>query len=268
LFGGIKVGQVDVVRSSAEDPTRIEVTFNVKADTPLNENSIARSGTVTVMGSPALMITTGSNDARRLKPGEPVRSEEPTSLDEVARRASAAADAATALMDDLRREIPALTADARTMLANANALAGPANQKRITAILDELNILLDRESPKISHITDQISSLTKHADSVLYEMKPIPGNVDRAVTKANDLLDAVREPLTKDLTEIQTVIQQARETLADMQHVVGENRQDMAETVQNLRAASENVRALTDTLKQRPWNLIRTTQPVDRKVPQ
>ena len=98
--------------------------------------------------------------------------------------------------------------------------------------------------------------------------KPIPANVDRAVTKANDLLDAVREPLTNDLIEVQTVIQQARETLAGIQQVLGENRQDMAETVRNLRDASENVRALTETLKQRPWNLIRTTQPVDRKVPQ
>jgi len=268
LFGGIKVGQVDDVRSSAEDPTRIEVTFKVKDDTPLNENSTARSGTVTVMGSPALLITTGSNDARRLKPGEPVRSEEPTGLDEVARRASAAADAAIALMDELRRELPALTSDARTMLANANELTGPANQKRIEAILSELNTILDRESPKISHITDQMSLLAKHANSVLYAAKPIPANVDRAVTKANDLLDEIREPLTRDLTEIQTVIQQARETLADIQDVFGENRQDMAETVQNLRAASENVRALTETLKQRPWNAIRTTQPVDRKVPQ
>ena len=101
FFGGIKVGQVDDVRSSAEDPTRIQVTFNVKADTPLNENSKARSGTVTVMGTPALLITTGSNDARRLSPGEAVQSEEPVGLDEVAKRATAAADAATALMAGL-----------------------------------------------------------------------------------------------------------------------------------------------------------------------
>jgi len=110
--------------------------------------------------------------------------------------------------------------------------------------------------------------LTKHADSIIYAAKPIPANVNLAVTKANDLLDAVREPLTNDLTEIQTVLQQARETLAGIKDVLGENRQDMAETVQNLHAASENVRTLTETLKQRPWNLVRTTQPVDRKVPQ
>src|SRR5262249_19777038 len=29
LFGGIKVGQIEEVRPSAEDPTRIEVAFNV-----------------------------------------------------------------------------------------------------------------------------------------------------------------------------------------------------------------------------------------------
>jgi phospholipid/cholesterol/gamma-HCH transport system substrate-binding protein len=268
LFGGIKVGQVDDVRSSAEDPTRIQVTFNVKAATPLNENSKARSGTVTMMGTPALLITTGSNDARRLSPGEAVQSEEPVGLDEVAKRATAAADTATELMADLRRELPALTGDLRTVLANANEITGPSNQKRIASILSDFDGMLSRESPKIAQITDQMSTLVKHADSLVYSAKPIPANIDHAVTKANDLLDGIREPLMKDLVDLNTVIQQAHDTLAGVQNVLGENRQDMAETVENLHAASENVRALTETLKQRPWNLIRTTQPVDRKVPQ
>ena len=268
LFGGIKAGQVDDVRSSPEDPTRIQVTFNVKADTPLNENSKARSGTVTMMGTPALLITTGTNDARRLDPGEAVRSEEPVGLDEVAKRATAAADAATALMANLSRELPALTGDIRTVLGNANEITGPSNQKRIASILSEFEGMLNRESPKIARITDEMSALVQHADSLVYSAKPIPANINDAVTKANDLLATVREPLVKDLADLNTVIQQAHDTLAGVQSVLGENRQDVAETVQNLRDASENVRALTESLKQRPWNLVRTTQPVDRKVPQ
>ena len=89
LFGGIKVGQVDEVGPSPEDPTRIEVTFNVKPGTPLNQNSKAHTGTVTLMGSPALLITTGTNDARRLNAGETVQSEEAVSLNEVANRVGA-----------------------------------------------------------------------------------------------------------------------------------------------------------------------------------
>src|SRR5690242_9255049 len=64
LFGGIKIGEVTAVGPSASDPTWIEVTFNVKSGTPINESSTARPGTVTIMGTPALLITTGENDAR------------------------------------------------------------------------------------------------------------------------------------------------------------------------------------------------------------
>src|SRR5690242_6581601 len=76
LFGGIKAGQVETVGPSVEDPTRIEIRFNVRGGTPVNQDSIARTGTVTLMGTPALLITTGSNDAKRLRPGEALRAEE------------------------------------------------------------------------------------------------------------------------------------------------------------------------------------------------
>jgi hypothetical protein len=78
----------------------------------------------------------------------------------------------------------------------------------------------------------------------------------------------VREPITKDLTAFHTAIEQAREVLAGIQNVLGDNADDVTETIGNLRAASQNIRALTETLKQRPWNLVRTSQPSDRKVPQ
>jgi ABC-type transporter Mla subunit MlaD len=74
LFAGIRVGQVVSVRPSPADPTRIEVTFAVKAGTPVNEQSIARVGHVSLMGGPALFLTSGSNNARRLAQGEVVRS--------------------------------------------------------------------------------------------------------------------------------------------------------------------------------------------------
>jgi hypothetical protein len=69
LFGGIKVGRITAVRPDTDDPTRIEIAFEVKAGTPVNGQSKARVGTVSLMGTPALQITTGSNEAPRLAPG-------------------------------------------------------------------------------------------------------------------------------------------------------------------------------------------------------
>ena len=268
LFGGIKAGQVEAVGPSVEDPTRIEIRFNVRGGTPVNQDSIARTGTVTLMGTPALLITTGSNDAKRLRPGEALRAEEAVSLDEITRRVFTVAESANSVMAELLQDIPLLTSKAQTGLANVNKITGPANQQRIAGILAELNTTLDRESPKINQITDQIASLTNHADSVVVSAKPIMPNANNAVTKVNDILDGIREPLTKNLNELQDAIQQASRVLAGVQNVLGANGQDLSETVENLRAASENIRALSETLKERPWNLIRTTQPSERKVPQ
>jgi phospholipid/cholesterol/gamma-HCH transport system substrate-binding protein len=268
LFGGIKVGQVTAVGPSTEDPTRIKIVFDVKRDTPVNQNSTARVGSVSVMSTPVLQITTGSNDARRLKAGDVVPSEEAVSLDEISRDIGKVAESANELMTELRREIPGLTDQARTAFANVNAITGLPNQKRNEGILAELNTMLNRESPRIAQITHQISELAKHADSVVVSAKPVLPNIDRTVTNVNNMVDEIRPPLKKSVTELESAVQDARALLVSVRHVVGANEEEMAETVRNLRATSENLRDLSETVKQRPWNLIRTTQPPDRKVPQ
>jgi phospholipid/cholesterol/gamma-HCH transport system substrate-binding protein len=130
LFGGIKVGQVSAVRPASEDPTRIEIAFEVKTGTPINQNSMARVGTVSVMSSPALSITTGSNDARRLSAGEVVAAEEAVSLEEITRRVAVVAESANALMTTIGHEVPMLTGDARKLLSNLNEISGPQPRNR------------------------------------------------------------------------------------------------------------------------------------------
>ena len=268
LFGGIKVGQVTSVQPAVEDPTRIDICFEVKSGTPINGNSKASVSSVTLMTSPVLSITTGTNDARRLKAGEVVPSEEAVSMEDVTRRAAVLADSTNQLVTELRREIPSITKQARTLLANLNEISGEKNQEHIEQILAELNTLLNRESAKIAQITDQISTLAKHADSVVVSVEPLVANMDRTVTNANSTIDAIRDPLTKDLAELEHTIQQARTLLASVQNVVKANETDISETIQNLHSTSENLQILTDSLKQRPWSLIRIKQPSDRKVPQ
>jgi len=50
--------------------------------------------------------------------------------------------------------------------------------------------------------------------------------------------------------------------------VVRANDYKIEDTIENLRIATDNLDQLTDSLKQRPWSLIRIKQPQDRKVPE
>jgi phospholipid/cholesterol/gamma-HCH transport system substrate-binding protein len=254
LFGGIAAGKVTAVRPWTSDPTKIEIMLEVKQGTPLNEKSVAKLGLVSIMNSAALSITTGSNDAKRLAPGSAIPSQETASLDEIAGKMVDVADNANALIVQAQGELQGITGDARSLLANLNTVTGPPTQQKVQAVLDHVNGMLATEGPKIDRISDQVIALSRHADDTVQ-------NVNGTVTD-------VREPLREDLAELQTTLLQAKQLLGDMQVMVRANDYKIDDTVENLRVATDNLDQLTDTLKQRPWSLIRIKQPKERQVPQ
>jgi phospholipid/cholesterol/gamma-HCH transport system substrate-binding protein len=254
LFGGINVGKVKAVQPWSSDPTKIEILLDVRKNTPLNEKSVAKLGLVSVMSEAALSITTGSNDAKRLAPGSSIPSQEAASLDEIAGKIAGVADNANGLITQARGELEDITSDARSLLANLNTVTGKPNQQKIQAVLDNVNGMLAAERPKIDRLTDQLNTLAQHADATVQ-------NVNGTVTDA-------REPLRKDLTELQTTLQQAKALLTDIQVMVRANDYKIDDTVENLRTATDNLDQLTDSIKQRPWSLIRIRQPKEREVPQ
>jgi len=253
LFGGIDVGKVTAVRPAASDPTRIEILLEVKEHTPLNEKSVAKLGLVSVMSGAALSITTGSNDAKRLVSGATIPSQEAASLDEITGKMAVVADNANGLITEVRGELQAISGDARTLLANLNSVTGQTNQRKIRDVLDNVNAMLATERPKIDRLTDQLNTLSQHADETVQ-------NVNGAVSD-------VREPVRKDLAELQDTLLETKRLLADVQVLVKANNYKIDDTIENLRTATENLDDLTESVKQRPWSLIRIKQPEDRKVP-
>jgi phospholipid/cholesterol/gamma-HCH transport system substrate-binding protein len=254
LFGGITVGKVTAVRPWTADPTKIEILLDVKQGTPVNEKSLAKLGLVSIMNSAALSITTGSNDAKRLAAGSSIPSKEAASLDEIAGKMADVADNANALITQAQGELGGISEDARNLLANLNTVTGPPTQQKIQAVLDNVNGMLATERPKIDRLSDQLTALSQHADDTIQ-------NVNGTVTD-------VREPVRRDLAELQNTLEQAKQLLSDMRIMVRANDYKIDDTVENLRVATDNLDQLTDSLKQRPWSLIRIKQPKERDVPQ
>jgi ABC-type transporter Mla subunit MlaD len=252
LFGGINVGKVTAVRPWSSDPTKIEILLEVKENTPLNEKSVAKLGLVSVMSGAALSITTGSNDAKRLLPESTIPSQEAASLDEITGKMAVVADNANGLITEVRGELGGISGDARTLLANLNNVTGAPNQRKIRDLLDNVDAMLATERPKIDRLTDRLNALSEHADET--------------VQNVNGTVSEVREPVRKDLAELQDTLLATKKLLADMQVLVKANEYKIDDTIENLRTASENLDDLTESVKQRPWSLVRIRQPEDRKV--
>ncbi len=249
LFGGIKAGTVTSVRTWQSDPTRIEILLALKQGTPVNEKSIAKLGSVSVVSEPALLVSTGGNDAPRVPPGQTIPSQETVSLDEIAGKLATVTDNANGLIIQVKDELGNISGDAQKLLLTLNSVATD-------------------ERPKIDHIADQLVALTQHADGLMAKIGPVVGHADDTIQNVNGTISGLREPIHADLAELQTTLQQAKNLLADVQGVVRTNDLKIDDTVENLRVATDNLGQLTDQLKQRPWSLIRAKQPKERKVPE
>jgi phospholipid/cholesterol/gamma-HCH transport system substrate-binding protein len=268
LFGGIAVGRVTMVRAWDQDPTQIEILLEVKEGTPLNEKSVARLGAVTLMSPPAISITTGAQEAPRLKAGQAVTSLETVSIDDMARKMAGIADNAADLITQVQGELKSISGPAQALLANLNEATGPTNRKQIGAILQQVNALVAQQSPKLDRITDQVLLVSRDADSAIQKIGPLVDHTDATVANVKATVDQLRDPIRQDLAQLQSTMEQAKNLMGSLQTVVRVNDENLRETLENIRVATENMDQLSDQVKQRPWSLVRIRQPKDRRVPQ
>lgn len=260
LFGGITVGKVTAVGPDEQDPTRIEISLDVKQGTPLNAKSVAEVGSVSLMSDPVLSITTGSNDAPRLHPGTIIPSQETVSLDELQRKLATLADSAQGTLVAVQSDLNSITGDTRQLLANLNSATGSTNRKHLAGILANTDTMVAQLSPRVDQISEQVLKLTKDANSVVAKLGP-------TVDNANGTITAIREPTQADLVELQKTLEETRGLIGSLQVLVRTNSLNTTYTIENLRMATDNLNDLTESIKERPWSLVRIRQPKERNVP-
>ncbi len=261
LFGGITVGKITAVRPDADDPTLIEVDLEVKQGTPVNTKSMAKLGAVSLMSSPILSITTGTNDSPRLQAGAVISTQETVSLDDMQREVAAIADSAQTLIAAVHTDVDSITADTRHVLANVNDLTGEANRQHVARILANSDNMIARTSP-------QIDRITKNLDTLTAKMGPTVDNVNSTVANANGTINVLRDHTQTDLVELQKTLVEVRSLVDNLQAIVRSNQQNIAYTLENIRMATDHLNDFTESVNERPWSLIRIKQPKDRKVPE
>jgi phospholipid/cholesterol/gamma-HCH transport system substrate-binding protein len=253
LFGGITAGKVTNIAPDVSDPTRIKIDMIVKAGTPLNTKSVAKLGSVSLFADTVVSITTGATDAPRLSPGAAIPSDETISLDDLQRKVVALTDSAQTILTTLATDVDRITVDTRRVLSNLNDATSAENRRHLADMLANADSLVAHVSPKMDEISDAVMKVAAHADTTF-------SNADATIT-------TLRDPIQADLDELKTALEQARTLIGSMQAVVRANSGDIRDVVENLLKASNDMKDVMDSVKQRPWSLVWMKQPEDRKVP-
>ena len=182
--------------------------------------------------------------------------EETISVDDEQRKIAVLADSAHTLMDAVQTNVK----DAQRLIAHLNDITDKPNQQRLASILANTNTMVARTSPKIDQIGDQLVKLTNEANGVLAKVGPAVDNINATASNANQTITSPREPTQADLVEV-------RQALTELQAQMRAKDQDITYALENVRMITDNLNELTESVNERPWSLVRTKQPKDRKVP-
>jgi phospholipid/cholesterol/gamma-HCH transport system substrate-binding protein len=266
-FGGLKTGAVADVRPWAEDPTKIEVLLDLKAGTPVRQDSVAAISTLGMIGENYVEITPGKKDSPPLPPGSTISSQEAVDFATLTRRIGAMTQSSEALIIDLHRNLNEISAKADQLIANLNELTGEKNRQNVEALLERSNRLVADQAPKIDTLTGNLNAAVQKIDGLVADLRGTNARIGDLVSNVNKTVDETRDPIKDDLKQLQNTIAQTQDLIEQLRGTMAYNDENINRMIENFRVSSQNLKEFTAEVKQRPFSLFRIRPKPDRRVP-
>jgi phospholipid/cholesterol/gamma-HCH transport system substrate-binding protein len=259
--GGPQVGRVEEVRSDPNNPRRMEIKFRVRPGTPVKTDSVVKIFSLSPLGDNYLEIAPGSLGAPAAPSGSELKAADYASFEDVKDVLNQVAPQAQELLKNLNARVLEL----RETIARVNELLNEQNRANISASLAHVRGMLEEDRPKVK------STLT-HLDDASAKVGPLLDDFKKTVAQANEAISHIdatlmenRPDLRKSLVELRDALASAQSLTDQLDRRVTANSENIDETLQNIRDITENLREFTDTIKTRPYTLIRASGPPPRQ---
>ena len=259
--GGPKVGRVEKVTLDPQDLSRIEIIFSVQSGVPVKTDSRVRIMALSPLGDNHLEIVPGSDQAPLAKSGSTLISDPYIDF-----------NALTARLNDLQPYVEKLlkslnerATELRVTITRVNDVLNEQNRANLAGTLAEARgMLAENRAP--------IKSTIHNLNSVSQKIEPVLQDLRKTSAEANETLNHLDAMLGENRADIHQSVVELRRSLANLQDLSGRlnkitdvNSENIDETLENLRQVSENLREFTDTIKTRPYTLIRSSSPPEHK---
>ncbi len=241
-FGGFLVGTVTDLYIAPDDATKLEVKLAVDERTPVRLDSEAYITSINFMGDFYIEVTTGSPAAELLPSGSTLRSRDVPPLTQLSGPLMKASD------------------QLQILLVRVNDLLGDENRAHISNMLANTDTLLDQSANNLSGIIANMNKLTG-------QLQSLSGKLDQMMANNTEGLQNTLKQLNGTLAHADTLLVALSRTSQSVNGIVAHNQTSFYEAMQNLQDATQNFEQFSRSIKERPWNLVRKSNPSERKLP-
>jgi len=259
--GGPRVGRVEKLRIDPKNPERLEITLSVQSDLPVKTDSKVKIMSMSPLGDNHLEILPGSPQAALAPVGSVLSSDPYVDFNAITAQINNIAPQAQQLLHSLNDRATEL----KVTVGRVNDLLNSENRSNLSATLADTRGMIEENRP-------QVKSTLKHLSSASEKLEPLLQDLRKTSDQANQALDHIDAMVGENRADVRQVVMDLRKSLSTVTDITARldqtldvNSENIDELLENMRHVSENLKEFTDTIKRRPYTLIRATNPREHK---
>src|SRR5580704_7352278 len=255
--GGPPVGRVKKVQVDPQDATRMKIDFTVHPNIPVKTDSTVEVTSNSPLGENFLGILPGTNPAPRAPADSTLKSKEPVSFADVTAKLNDLAPTANELIVNLNARVVEL----KETLNRVNDLLNDRNRANVGESLANIRGMLEEDRPLVH-------STLEHVNTAAAKLTPLIDDFHKTTLEANQTLDRIDSMIKDNRPDIRESVKKLRATLtkadsivSQLDNTIANNSENLDEIIDNIRRITENMNAFTETIRARPYLLLRSTEP-------
>lgn len=259
--GGPKVGRVEKLQFDPKNPSTIEITFSVKTDLPVKTDSRVKIMSISPLGDNHLELLPGSEKAALASAGTALPSEPYIDFNSLTQKINDIAPQAQQLLATLNGR----ATDLQETLARVNDLLSGTNRANIAAALADTRGMIAENRPQVKSTVQNLNSASQKLQPLLDDLRKTSAQANEALSHIDSLIGDNRQDIHQAILDLRRSLVTVNDLTGRLDQTVDVNSENIDELLENFRHVSENLKEFTDTIKRRPYTLIRSSNPPEHR---
>lgn len=259
--GGPRVGRVEKLTIDPQNPARIDVLFSVQTDLPVKKDSHAKIMSMSPLGDNHLEVLPGGAQTALASPGSLLPSDTYVDFNALTSQINDLAPQAKQLIQSLNDRVTEL----KGTIDRVNDLLNAQNRANLSATLADARGMLDENRPEIKSTIQHLNAASQKIEPLLQDLHKTSEEANKALDHIDTLIGENRADVHQSVIELRKSLTTLTDITARVNQTLDVNTENIDELLDNFRRVSQNLKEFTNTIKKRPYTLIRATNPPEHK---
>jgi ABC-type transporter Mla subunit MlaD len=167
---------------------------------------------------------------------------------------------------ELVRTLDARATELKVTLDRVNDLLNAQNRANLSATLADTRGLVTDSRPQVRTALQHVNDLTEKLQPLIADFRKTSGQANEVLAHIDSTIGETQPEIRKAVAELRGTLKSLTELTGQLNQTLDVNSENIDQLLDNLLHVTENLKEFTETIKMRPYSLIRATNPPEHKT--